>query len=880
MRTAAMTLALLGVAWAAVPGVASAQRILVYGPGGTGSQPSFPAGSVVTVASEATWRGMTTADFSRFDVIWFDGGNCVVTSPLFRAAVETQAAWAPAVAAGRAVYTTADHDFHDSNADPVIRASATWLGGLGATAEGGKTGVWFSWSCLMVGSSNAETPASFSTAFPGITIEHTNAESNLTTVPAHPTLVGSTTSSLRYGNFCHGVITAQPAEWTPLVTCASGNQAFMVRDAACDGAPPAAGFGVNEGGTGTLSLSGVTSGATVTWDLDNNGSYETAGPTAAFSAVGRDGPSGAVVGYRISAAAGVCRAVTGTARVAINNVAPTVTSTAPTSGSPGVAITYTATATDPAGAADPLTWTLVTGPVGASITSAGVFTWTPTAADVGTQTVTIEVNDGDGGTTRQTFTVRVVECVMASQCDDGVACTVDACSASNTCTHTAVAAGSVGACAGGLVCSGAPGNVCVQCVTNAQCGGTAPLCDTTTNRCVQCLDATSCNDGNACTGDLCTSNVCSNPVLPSGTACATGVCDGSPAALCVACVNDLPDLMTDTGCTAAAPLCDVTAAGGPACVACISAADCADTNVCTTEACVANACEITGVAAGTAGTCADALVCSGPSGTTPNSCVECVSNAECSGATAFCDTATNLCGPCTADFGGTGAACPEANPLCALTGATMGICGRCTSNDDCVGHAGGPLCDLTSGACGTACNVDSDCDDDEWCPDSRTCAPKVPNGSSVPTAGPANGMCSATIGMRTCISGVCFEADDLCGLPTGETCADEDVCRSSICAPNGECGECDSDADCTGGRVCMVSTGTCVTGDAGTSDAGAGDAGARDAGALDASGSDAGSGGVAGGACGCTVNTTKSPTGILAMLGMLALVVLRARRKR
>jgi MYXO-CTERM domain-containing protein len=47
-------------------------------------------------------------------------------------------------------------------------------------------------------------------------------------------------------------------------------------------------------------------------------------------------------------------------------------------------------------------------------------------------------------------------------------------------------------------------------------------------------------------------------------------------------------------------------------------------------------------------------------------------------------------------------------------------------------------------------------------------------------------------------------------------------------------------------------------------------------------GGDAGEspGGIAGGACGCTVNTTKSTSGILAMLGMLALVMMRRRRAR
>jgi hypothetical protein len=49
---------------------------------------------------------------------------------------------------------------------------------------------------------------------------------------------------------------------------------------------------------------------------------------------------------------------------------------------------------------------------------------------------------------------------------------------------------------------------------------------------------------------------------------------------------------------------------------------------------------------------------------------------------------------------------------------------------------------------------------------------------------------------------------------------------------------------------------------------------------LDPTGSMPSPGGLAGGACGCAVNTTRSTSGLFAMLGMLALVAVRRRRKR
>jgi len=558
-----------------------------------------------------------------------------------------------------------------------------------------------------------------------------------------------------------------------------------------------------------------------------------------------------------------------------------------------------------------------------------------------------------------------VACNANSQCGDGNACTTDTCTALGACLNAPVAAGGTGACTGGDVCTGAPTNMCVDCVANTQCGGTTPICNVLTNTCVGCVTNASCSgstpvcspttntcvgcvtpldcaDGLECTTDACTSNTCSNTTQPLGTTCLGGVCNAT--GLCVVCVDDAADLDTDTGCTggsplclggacqpcsdstvggvdlgcaadapscgatlgvnscmtcedsatgtgidngcaAAAPLCTI-GVGGPVCVGCVTAGDCDDSNVCTTEACVLSACEITGVPAGTPLLCADDAVCSGPDDVTPNTCVTCVTDAECADPTAFCDIALHTCGPCTADFGGTGAACPEATPLCALTGADAGVCGRCTTNEDCEGNTNGPVCDLVSGACGTACAIDSDCTGIQWCPDSRVCAPRVANGEPIPTAGPAGGMCTEPTGARTCLSGVCDEDDDLCGLPNGETCTDPTVCRSDVCSDDGTCVECDGDEDCDAGEMCD-SSGACFTPDGGMPDAGRdsgrADVGTSDVGSVPDSGLDAGlittPGGLSGGAlCAASPSSRNQSAGIFAMLALLGIIV--SRRKR
>jgi len=90
------------------------------------------------------------------------------------------------------------------------------------------------------------------------------------------------------------------------------------------------------------------------------------------------------------------------------NTAPEITSTAVTSVTLPAAYSYAVVATDAEG--DTLTYDLIPkygfAPVGMTISSAGVINWTPTVADVGIHSVTVEVSDGEL-TDEQSFTVTV-----------------------------------------------------------------------------------------------------------------------------------------------------------------------------------------------------------------------------------------------------------------------------------------------------------------------------------------------------------------------------------------------------------------------------------------------------------------------------------------
>src|SRR5262249_54339299 len=59
------------------------------------------------------------------------------------------------------------------------------------------------------------------------------------------------------------------------------------------------------------------------WDLDNNGSFETAGATPPFSAAGRDGPNSQTVRLRVTDSFGASGIVSTT--VSITNALPTAT---------------------------------------------------------------------------------------------------------------------------------------------------------------------------------------------------------------------------------------------------------------------------------------------------------------------------------------------------------------------------------------------------------------------------------------------------------------------------------------------------------------------------------------------------------------------------
>jgi hypothetical protein len=88
------------------------------------------------------------------------------------------------------------------------------------------------------------------------------------------------------------------------------------------------------------------------------------------------------------------------------DVPPVITSEPPTQAYSGVPYTYQVSASDAEN--NPLTFSLTTAPAGMTIDAAtGLIRWTPDATQVGNQAVALQVDDGQGGTATQLYTLVV-----------------------------------------------------------------------------------------------------------------------------------------------------------------------------------------------------------------------------------------------------------------------------------------------------------------------------------------------------------------------------------------------------------------------------------------------------------------------------------------
>lgn len=180
------------------------------------------------------------------------------------------------------------------------------------------------------------------------------------------------------------------------MACGSGSSAPPQPAVTVSVTPATASISIGQ----SQSLSATVANSTitaVTWSVaegSSGGSVTSAGVYTAPMVAGA---------YHVIAASQANPAATGSATITVTAPAPTFTSVAPVVATEGQVYSYTLTATDPIHSA--ITFSLVTAPAGAQISS-NVLTWTPTHVQSRTvNTFQVTATTGAGGSASQEFSV-------------------------------------------------------------------------------------------------------------------------------------------------------------------------------------------------------------------------------------------------------------------------------------------------------------------------------------------------------------------------------------------------------------------------------------------------------------------------------------------
>ncbi len=175
-------------------------------------------------------------------------------------------------------------------------------------------------------------------------------------------------------------------------------------------------YTVPEGGSvGVTATGSDADGDTLTyaWDLDNDGTFETAGQTATFSAATIDGPATRTIRVRATDPGGLV--AVSSATVTVTNVAPTATFVAPATALAGFPFTLALTGATDAAPADVagLQYAFDCGSGYGAYSASSTASCTSVA--VGALSVGGKVRDDDGGVTEYRATVQV-QVTFASLC--------------------------------------------------------------------------------------------------------------------------------------------------------------------------------------------------------------------------------------------------------------------------------------------------------------------------------------------------------------------------------------------------------------------------------------------------------------------------------
>ncbi|TNE45143.1 MAG: hypothetical protein EP343_28140 [Deltaproteobacteria bacterium] len=541
-----------------------------------------------------------------------------------------------------------------------------------------------------------------------------------------------------------------------------------------------------------------------------------------------------------------------TLQVGLGNRPPTITSTAPTEGYVGEDIDYQALATDP-DVNDSLSWTLESGPTGASVDKdTGKVSWTPSQADAG-KTVSFEIKVCDDANPplcdTQSFKVTVgqkcrldINCpgkqicvqkgrfrvcipegcsVLANACQqtffckDGT-CTEDKCPNVTNCPTNICRpdTGCIRSCSG-VQCPA--GSRCIDgsceptpCIANAcSSGEVCDSSDTLNPNCVTdpCQIPGQCKHGRVCDYDRCVDDPCSKMQCPKGQVCEAGQCKSpTTCEVDIDCIGEQVcenKQCVDPGCYTRTPQCQNTG-----------------------DLCLATSCKENPCATGGTLQCTTDQFCRPTDGKCGNVCDK-TAQSQCT------DRETCKDGACQPD--------PCKNKSCGAGQTCIG--GTCTTDRCAPGNVCkyGRVCDSSMNRCiddpclytkcptgltcrlgqciPTSCRVDKDCPGNQICLNGQCVDPKCPDTPCAPGELCVNGVCTKDPcqGVQCpagqyCRGGNCINPCGAC--PAGTTCVDgkcvNDPCANIQCkdgevCQNGSCvPECCTADSCKFNRICRA----------------------------------------------------------------------------
>lgn len=188
LSTVGMVAGNLGPVRAAGGQVLMLGSTLSGGSGSTLAQKFVAAGKTPVVVDDATWAGMTAAQFDSYDAIVLGDASCDSTPP---GVAEANAATWSSVVDGNVVVIGTDETFHQSQggADLMEKAAAFTV------AQAGKTGAYISLSCYYHGTAPL-TPVPVLNGFGRFTATGVGCFNDAHIVATHPALAGLTDATL------------------------------------------------------------------------------------------------------------------------------------------------------------------------------------------------------------------------------------------------------------------------------------------------------------------------------------------------------------------------------------------------------------------------------------------------------------------------------------------------------------------------------------------------------------------------------------------------------------------------------------------------------------------------------------------------------------